>query len=222
MTNPASPTLKWEFSHEDLGYTIAEPVIVRINGKNEGTHITDSSRNGRWFVVFASGPTGPIEPGSHQFYGKSDKPLKLFVVDLEAQPPFDLGTDYWVINTLHDGTTLSSALGNSFGGSLATNAIDVDKNNKISTGRYSTDVVYVGYVKEQNSAGTTTWADGGLLRLVTKEDTNPANWVLSKVIDGDGVGPVTASIDKMYDDNGPDLWLYFGSGDTTTKAPLTA
>jgi type IV pilus assembly protein PilY1 len=212
VTNPASPTLKWEFSHEDLGYTLAEPVIVRINGKNEGTGITDSSKNGRWFVVFASGPTGPIEPGSHQFYGKSDKPLKLFVVDLEAQPPFDPGVDYWVIDELHDGTTLSSALGNSFGGSLATNAIDVDKINKISTGRYSTDVVYVGYVKEKNAAGTTTWADGGLLRLVTKEDTNPANWVLSKVIDGDGVGPVTASIDKMYDDNGPDLWLYFGSG----------
>lgn len=212
VTNPASPTLKWEFSHEDLGYTIAEPVIVRINGKNEGTGLIDSSRNGRWFVVFASGPTGPIEPGSHQFYGKSDKPLKLFVVDLEAQPPFDLGTDYWVIDKFHDNTTLSSALGNSFGGSLATNAIDVDKINKISTGRYSTDVVYVGYVKEKNSAGTTTWADGGLLRLVTKEDTDPTKWVLSKVIDGDGVGPVTASIDKMYDDNGPDLWLYFGSG----------
>lgn len=212
VTNPTSPALKWEFSHEDLGYTLAEPVIVRINGKDEGTGNTDLSKNGRWFVVFASGPTGPIEPGSHQFYGKSDKSLKLFVVDLEAQPPFDLGTDYWIIDKLHNDISLTSALGNSFGGSLATNAIDVDKINKISSGRYSTDVVYVGYVKEKNSAGTTTWADGGLLRLVTNEDTDPLKWKLSKVIDGDGIGPVTASIDKMYDDNGPDLWLYFGSG----------
>jgi type IV pilus assembly protein PilY1 len=212
VTNPASPALKWEFSHEDLGYTLAEPVIVRINGENDVTGNPDSSKNGRWFVVFASGPTGPIEPGSHQFYGKSDKSLKLFVVDLEAQPPFDLGTDYWVIDKLHDNTTLTSALGNSFGGSLATNAIDIDKIDKISSGRYSTDVVYVGYVKEKNAAGSTTWADGGLLRLVTKESTDPGTWALSKVIDGDGIGPVTASIDKMYDDNGPDLWLYFGSG----------
>jgi type IV pilus assembly protein PilY1 len=73
----------------------------------------------------------------------------------------------------------------------------------------------VGYVKPKTVSSVTTWTDGGLLRLVTKEDANPANWVLSKVIDG--VGPVTASLDKLYDDADktsakPVLWLYFGTG----------
>lgn len=208
VTDPENPTLKWEFSHPDLGYTTSEPAIVRINGEN-ASNIKDPSKNGRWFVVFASGPTGPIDPVSHQFYAKSDKPLKLFVVDLNATPPFVQNSNYWIIDKLHD----NSQIANAFGGSLATNAIDTDKNNRFSLGYYSTDVVYVGYV--QKKSGVESWTDGGLLRLVTKESTNPGEWVLSKVIDG--VGPVTASIEKLYDDADkidlkPVLWLYFGTG----------
>jgi type IV pilus assembly protein PilY1 len=208
VTNPENPTLKWEFSHPDLGYTTSEPAIVRINGKN-ASNIKDPNKNGRWFVVFASGPTGPIDPVSHQFYAKSDKPLKIFVVDLNPTLPFVQNSNYWIIDTLHDNTQIANA----FGGSLATNAIDTDKNNRFSLGYYSTDVVYVGYVKKES--GVDTWTDGGLLRLVTKEDPIPSNWVLSKVIEG--VGPVTASIDKLYDDADkidlkPVLWLYFGTG----------
>jgi len=213
VTNPASPALKWEFSHPDLGYTTSEPAIVRINGDNASG--PDPTKNGRWFVVVASGPTGPIDAASHQFYGRSDKPLKLFVIDLNAAPPFVLNTNYWIIDKLNDNTQIDNA----FGGSLASNALDTDKNNRFSQGFYSTDVVYVGYVKPKTDllSGVTTWTDGGLLRLTTKEDLNPGNWVLSKVIDG--VGPVTASIDKLYDDadkstgtTKPVLWLYFGTG----------
>ncbi len=209
VTDPENPTLKWEFTHADLGYTVSEPAIVRINGKN-ASNIADSGKNGRWFAVFASGPTGPIDTSTHQFYAKSDKTLKLFVVDLNATPPFVLGNNYWIIDTLNDGSHIADA----FGGSLSSNAIDTDKGNRFSLGYYSTDVVYVGYVKP-TTTGTTTWTDGGLLRLVTKEDTDPSHWVLSKVIDG--VGPVTASIEKLYDDadktSGKSvLWLYFGTG----------
>lgn len=210
VTNPENPALKWEFSHPDLGYTTSEPAIVRINGKN-ASDISDPNKNGRWFVVFASGPTGPIDPVTHQFYAKSDKPLKLFVVDLNATLPFVQNSNYWIIDKLHDNTQIANA----FGGSLATNAIDTDKNNRFSLGYYSTDVVYVGYVSPKTESGVTTWTDGGLLRLVTKDSENPGTWVLSKVIDG--VGPVTASIEKLYDDADkidlkPVLWLYFGTG----------
>jgi len=210
VTDPENPTLKWEFTHADLGYTVSEPAIVRINGKNT-SNIADPGKNGRWFAVFASGPTGPIDTSTHQFYAKSDKTLKLFVVDLNATAPFVQNNNYWIIDTLNDG----SHIDNAFGGSLATNAIDTDKGNRFSLGFYSTDVVYVGYVKPKTVSSVTTWTDGGLLRLVTKEDANPANWVLSKVIDG--VGPVTASLEKLYDDADktsakPVLWLYFGTG----------
>ena len=210
VTDPENPTLKWEFTNPDLGYTTSEPAIVRINGKNSSNN-PDPGKNGRWFVVFASGPTGPIDPTSHQFYAKSDKTLKLFVVDMNATPPFVQNSNYWIIDTLNDGSHIDDA----FGGSLASNAIDTDKGNRFSPGYYSTDVVYVGYVKPKTTGSTTTWTDGGLLRLVTKEDPDPSHWVLSKVIDG--VGPVTASIEKLYDDadktsGKPVLWLYFGTG----------
>jgi len=211
VTDPKNPGLLWEFSHPDLGYITAEPAIVRINGKKDASTDPDTSKNGRWFAVFASGPTGPIDATSHQFMGKSDKPLKFFVIDVNASPPFVQNTNYWILDTLSDGSQISNA----FGGSLVSNAIDTDKGNRFSGGFYSTDVVYAGYVKPETVSGVTTWTNGGLLRLMTKEDPNPANWVLSKVIDD--VGPVTASIDKLYDDadkvsGKPVLWLYFGAG----------
>lgn len=211
VTDPKNPAMMWEFSHPDLGYTTSEPAIVRINGKMDSSTDPDSGKNGRWFAVFASGPTGPIDATSHQFMGKSDKTLKFFVLDINASPPFVENSNYWIIDTLSDGSQIADA----FGGSLASNAIDTDKNNRFSSGFYSTDVVYAGYVKPKTESGVTTWTDGGLLRLLTKEDSNPANWVVSKVIDG--VGPVTASIEKLYDDydkqsGKPVLWLYFGSG----------
>jgi methionine-rich copper-binding protein CopC len=210
VSTPDSPSLLWSFSNPSLGYTISEPVIVRINGKKGGAgadqNDRDSTKNGRWFAVFASGPTGPIETTTHQFYGRSDQNMKIFVVDLKT-------------GALE--ATFDSGIPNSFGGSLSTNAIDVDKDNKYSMSRYSTDVVYIGYVKPKDVSGVKQWVDGGLMRLVIpyndplKDPTDPTKWTLSTVIDG--VGPITASIDKLFDSrdkftNNPVLWLYFGGG----------
>lgn len=210
VTNPDSPGLKWRFAHPELGYSTVDPVIVRVNGvKGTGTNpnAPDSTKNGRWFVVFASGPTGPIEPLSHQFFGRSDQNLKLFVVDLKTgflERTIDTGIQY------------------AFAGSLANNALDTDKGNKASASFYSTDVIYVGYVKPRTVSGTTTWTDGGLGRLLTNNSTDPANWSFNKVIDG--IGPVTAAIDTLYDDKDtesgmPELWILFGSGRYYYKSP---
>jgi hypothetical protein len=217
VTTPDSPSLLWSFSNPSLGYTISEPVIVRVNGKKGGAGADkddrDSSKNGRWFAVFASGPTGPIETTTHQFYGRSDQNMKIFVVDLK---------------TGGLAATFDSGIPNSFGGSLSTNAIDVDKDNKYSLSFYSTDVIYIGYTKPKEVSGVKQWVDGGIMRLVIpyndplKDPTDPTKWALSKVIDGDGtssntVGPVTASIDKLFEkrnkvSNEPELWLFFGGG----------
>ncbi|HTP64355.1 MAG TPA: PA14 domain-containing protein [Geobacteraceae bacterium] len=226
VTNPESPSLMWEFSDPGLGYSTVDPVIVRINGQTgTGPNPTapDQTKNGRWFVVFASGPTGPINTSSHQFYGRSDSDrLRIYVVDLNAKPPFVQGSNYWVIDQLYDGSTIPNA----FGGSLTTNGIDIDKNTRSHPDFYSTSVVYVGYAKPRTKSysGTniTSWTDGGILRLATHDSTDPTQWTLSTLIDG--VGPVTASIDKLYDDKDtttaidgvisppPALWLYFGTG----------
>ncbi len=204
VTIPESPSLLWSFSNPSLGYTISEPVVVRINGKKGGSgpdkDDPDSSKNGRWFAVFASGPTGPIETTSHQFYGRSDQNLKIFVVDLKTGAL---------------AATFDSGVANAFAGSLSSNALDTDKENKYSSSYYTTDVVYIGYVKPKEVSGIMQWVDGGILRLVTKGETDPTKWAISTVIDG--AGPVTASIDKLFDSadqitGGPELWLYFGSG----------
>ncbi len=58
VTNPGAPSLLWEFTHEDLGYVLGRPSIVRLS-------------DGRWGAIIGSG------------YGL-DKSAKLFVVDMQT------------------------------------------------------------------------------------------------------------------------------------------
>jgi type IV pilus assembly protein PilY1 len=188
-----------------LGYATSGPAVVRVGAKD---------KNGRWFAVFASGPMGPIDTTSHTFYGKSDQNLKLFVVDVAT------GT---LLRTIDTG------IKNAFASSITNGVIDNDKWTSANAGFYSDDAVYIGYTMTADATPTTTslWNKGGIIRLFTKEDTNPANWVSSTVIDG--IGPVTTSIAKLqdrfafYDKTVTSaaigkLWLYFGSGRYFQKA----
>jgi type IV pilus assembly protein PilY1 len=196
VTNPTDPTMMWEFTDPDLGYATTGPAIIRVG---------DSTKNGRWFAVFASGPTGSIETSSHQFQGKRDQPLKLFVVDLK------LGTLIRTIDTLKDGSTLPFA----FGGSMAGGAIDTDRANTGLPGNYKDDAVYFGYVSRARggtdaSISTDVWTSGGVLRLNTYDNIAPAQWTLTKLMDG--IGPVTTAIARLQDRGKKSLWLYFGTG----------
>ncbi|MSN26355.1 MAG: hypothetical protein GJV46_10880 [Geobacter sp.] len=208
------PVMKWEFPPRDaadnfgLGYATSGAAIVRIAAKKTvgGVVKPDTAANGKWFAVFASGPTGPIDTTTQRFMGKSNQNLKLFVVDLGAtvtqSAPFVLGTNYWVIDT---------GIADAFGGSLVGSAIDTDKWDTSSDGNYQDDALYVGYTKKRtDSTGEVTWTDGGVGRLLTKESTNPSEWVFSKVIDG--IGPVTTGIARLQDRKNKKLWLYFGTG----------
>lgn len=182
VTDPGSPSLLWEFSNAQLGYSTSGPAIVRIG---------DMDQNGKWFAVFASGPTGPIDTSAHQFMGKSDQNLRLFVLDLKTGA---------LLRTIDTG--ISSA----FGGSLYNSTFDAEKGDIASSGFYSDDVVYIGYT----TLSGTTWTGGGVLRLLTKEDPDPANWVVNTIISG--IGPVTSAVTKLQDRRNHNLWLYFGSG----------
>lgn len=197
ITNPEVPKYMWEFSNSLLGLSTSAPAIVRVGPKD---------KNGRWFAVFGNGPFGPIDHGTQQFKAESDQKLSFFVVDLNASPPFVLNTNYWIKDTLADGSQINSA----FAGTLLGGSIDADRRESTKTGNYQDDAVYAGYVK-LGSAGK--WTDGGVVRIMTMEDQNPANWKVSKVIDG--IGPVTTAIARTQDTRpGTDrnLWLYFGTG----------
>ncbi|MEC4677044.1 MAG: hypothetical protein VST72_09045, partial [Nitrospirota bacterium] len=179
ITDLENPELLWEFSAPGLGFASTGPAIIRINARStEYANLPDKDRNGRWFAIFVSGPTGPIDTVERQFKGYSDQNLKLFVVDVK---------DGTLVRTIDTGIT------NAFGGSLFTAATDFDID-------YQDDVIYIGYTKSEDAKPTaaTQWTEGGVIRLVTGEDRrgtafnwtdtalNPDNWVWSHVIENTG------------------------------------
>jgi type IV pilus assembly protein PilY1 len=186
VTNPESPSVLWEFSDPALGFATTGPAVVRINARN-GSGVVDRSLNGKWIVVFGSGPTGPIS--DRQFFGKSDQTLKLFVVDLRTGA---------LLRTIERDSN-NATIANAFAGSLINSTADFNLD-------YQDDAVYIGYVKE--NAGV--WNQGGVLRLQTKGNPDPANWETSRLVDD--VGPVTSSIVRLQSNTWHTNWLFFGTG----------
>ncbi|QWV96046.1 pilus assembly protein PilY [Geomonas nitrogeniifigens] len=188
VSDPKNPSLMWEFNRaadNDLGFATTGPAIVRVG---------DRAKNGRWFAIFGSGPTGPIDTDGNQFQGRSNQNLKFFVVDLKT------GEMVRAIDT---------EIAEAFAGSMMGGAIDADRWDSSANGFYQDDAVFAGYTKKV--AGTpATWTDGGVIRIVTHNDTDPAHWTWSKVIEG--TGPVVTSIARLQDRKNKKLWLYFGSG----------
>jgi type IV pilus assembly protein PilY1 len=178
VTDQNNPTLLWEFSDPTLGFATTGPSVVRIG---------DSDKNGRWFVVFGSGPTGPIDSATHQFKGYSDQNLKLFIIDLKNGPT---SGNLWTIDT---------GITEAFAGSMINTTNDPDLD-------YNDDVVYIPFVKRNGAV----WEDGGIGRIFTKENQDPGTWVWNKVIDG--IGPVTSSVQRLQHKNKGQLWIYFGAG----------
>lgn len=227
VTNPESPLFLWEFNASAsgaLGATTTGPVVVRESYRNSSNSVVTTA-NGKWYAVFASGATGPINTTYHEFLGQSDQDLMIFIVDLATGALVQ---------------TIDTGLKNAFAASLTTNSIDTDKWNPSATGYYSDDAIYIGYTQALNPNSTTPgpWTQGGVLRLTTSDmpcsptttnpttcssitttscgtcGTNPATgnpaWTLSTLING--TGPVTTAITKLQDTTNNTLWIYFGTG----------
>lgn len=226
VTNPVIPAFKWEFSDASiaadtsadaadrgLGFTTPGAVIIRVNAADASDR-PGKKRNGRWFAVMASGPTGAIDSGNLQFTGHSDQNLKIYIVDLNATMPFTKGTNYWVKDT-----QIPFAFANSLSGA----AIDLDRWSSTKDGNYSDDVVYITYTKASlTSAGSpakdypasaTAWNKGGIIRLVTNHNPDPSTWFLSSLIGSQNdIGPITTSVGRIQDRANKKLWVYFGEG----------
>lgn len=209
----AQPTLLWEFSNPALGYSTSGPAIMRLNSKSSTAPFApQSTTNGRWFAVYASGPTGPIDTTTKQFKGKSDQNLKLFVVDMEKGPVVSADpkqNGLWIIDT---------GISEAFAGSISNNAVvDAEMVDPKNTNLRQDDVLYVGYTRKcvSGDSGCTVgeWTTGGVLRLVVPDSANPDTmdigaWKTSKVVDG--IGPVTTTVSKLMSKN--NLYLFFGTG----------
>ena len=180
QTDPANhqPRILWEFSDPALGFSTSGPALVRVG---------DRTRNGSWYVVLGSGPTGPISTSDQQFQGRSDQTLKIFVLNLKdgnrAVSPY-----------------IDTGITDAFAGSLFNATNDTDLN-------YQDDVVYVPYLRKDAAAGT--WTQGGVGRLLTKE-SKPSGWDWSVVIEN--TGPVTSAPGRLETKDKDKLWLFFGTG----------
>ncbi len=213
LANPSDPlnhppVLLWEFSDPGLGFSTTGPAIVRISPRKViggvTTNLPDNYKNGRWFVVLGSGPTGPINTSTHQFMGYSDQNMKLFILDLKTG----------VLES-----SIDSLKQNAFAGSMMNAAIDFDQDNPTSNGFYSDDALYFGYTQVEGALATSNWTSGGVLRLFMKNSLypngsgteNPA-WALSPVIQN--IGPVTAAVAKLqnYKAGAEAVRLFFGTG----------
>jgi type IV pilus assembly protein PilY1 len=205
ITDLNNPQLLWEFSNENipaaelatggLGFSTSGPGVVRISALN-AVGAPDHDKNGRWLVVFGSGPTGPIDTATHQFKGFSDQPLKLFILDLATGQ---------LLRTINTGESYA------FAGSLRDAAMDFDQHYVEREGFYQDEAVYFGFVKAEHDPPNvaTEWNTGGIFRLTTKNDLDPNNWVLSKFLD---TGPVTSKVAKLQDFKRHKLFLFWGTG----------
>jgi type IV pilus assembly protein PilY1 len=211
ITDPTDPSLLWEFSHPSLGFSTTGPAVVRIAAKKgdtngdgdvDGKDDPDNTRNGRWFVLFGSGSTGPIDTDTHQFKGFSDQNMKVFLLDLE------------------DGSlvrTFDSGIANSFAGSMINAPIDFDQGDSFEHGFYQDDAVYFGFVKAETNppVATTKWNTGGVMRLWTKNSLDPDSadsdlrWEMNTFIN---VGPVPSAVAKLQNYKTDEFRLYWGTG----------
>jgi type IV pilus assembly protein PilY1 len=200
--NPANWDLLWEFTHEELGFSTTGPTIVKISpkkGDKNGDGLFDSrddgddEKNGHWYVALLSGPTGPNDIASRQFMGRSDQNLKLFVLDLRNTGAWLKDTNYWVRDT---------GIANAFGGSTISATVDPDVD-------YQDDALYLTYTE---SAGlfANPFIDGGVLRVLTNEISDPTQWRVNKFMED--IGTVTASAGRLKNIITKDLWVYFGTG----------
>jgi len=204
VTDPTNPSPMWEFTNPGLGFTTTGPAVVRINALSGSTR--DVTLNGEWYVVFGSGPTGPIDNTNNQFLGRSKQNLKFFVLNLKT-------------GTLDQ--TIDTGITEAFAGSMINSVADFNLD-------YQDDAIYAGYVKKVGSGTSATWTDGGVGRILTA-NTTPTNagggsWKWGKVIDGttaDPIGPVTSSVARLQNRNFDTNWLFFGAGRYFFENPPT-
>ncbi|GFO63912.1 hypothetical protein GMPD_18310 [Geomonas paludis] len=184
VSDPEAPSLMWEFNDPAMGFATTGPAVVRVGPRD---------KNGHWYAVFGSGPTGKIDTNNNQFKGQSNQTLKFFIVDLRT------GT---LLRTIDTG------IENAFAGSMLGGPIDADRWDSYANGHYQDDAILVGYTKKNTT--TNTWSDGGVIRITTKESSTVNNWGWSHVIED--TGPVVTAISRLQDRKNKRLWLYFGSG----------
>ena len=141
VTNPTQPTLLWEFTDVNMGYTYGNPVITKL-------------QSGEWVVLVTSGYNN-VSPG--------DGVGRLYVLDASTgalvrtistgvgsiTTPSGLGRiSAWVDNTTADNTALRA-----YGGDMLGNLWRFDINGNVGAAGYDAQLLVTFYA---DTAGTVT------------------------------------------------------------------
>lgn len=183
ITNPeAPPKVLAEITHPDMGYTVAEPTLVKMRAADPITGSYTAPVLNEWYIVMASGPAGSGDVGRaaalHQ--ATSEKSAKLFVYDLKRKK----------LDTFDSGES------NSFIGGL--HAVDWSRD-------YIDDAVYFGIV-----SGTVDTPTGTLKRAIIDITSGTVTASISQVLDVT-TQPFSATPMTLRDRLG-EFWVYSGTG----------
>lgn len=183
VTDPEQPPeILAEITHPDMGYTVAEPTLVKMRVADPLTGSYVSPPVNEWYVVMGSGPAGSSSIGQaaalHQ--ATSEKTAKLFAYDLNRK-------SLQVIDT---------GEANSFVGGL--HATDWSRD-------FVDDAVYFGTV-----GGSVNAAVGKLLRIAADPVTAALLPTVTQVLDVTNK-PFSATPLTVRDRLG-EYWVYSGSG----------
>ncbi len=168
ITHPKKPKFLWEFTHPNLGFSYSGPGVVR--------------RDGKYFVVFASGPQSRD--------GDSEQNLHVFALKLND----DLEVESLYVRDF------GNSFKNAFGGRLFTDGLDVDEDG-------NTDFIFLGYA--YSASGKIEDWKGGIVKIWTGK-TNPAEWDYETNYFNAAQQPILAKVEfsKCFDR----WYVYAGSG----------
>lgn len=205
ITDPRTPNLLWEKTHEKMGFTTSFPGFVRL----ETTAGFQNPEDDEWFCVFGSGPT--------TYEGTSNQSARIFILDL-ATGEF--------LNVDGLGNVLPQFVSSEADGFMG-NPVTIDYQLN-----YNDDFIYV---PETYDAAAGASGKGKMLRISTRGgdvdpdsfsyETDPDNWVMSPLTDKFRIvgnpdiplPPITSSANASVDKDN-NLWIYFGTGKYVNSA----
>ncbi|MBX2859000.1 MAG: hypothetical protein KTR17_10085 [Cellvibrionaceae bacterium] len=101
VTNPESPPqLIAEISHENMGYTMSRPTVIKARRPAAGSNNFAAIPSGgdQWFLVMGSGPFGADAAGRTDALQRavSEQKAKVFFFDLQAKNFVSFGTEQYL------------------------------------------------------------------------------------------------------------------------------
>lgn len=192
ITNPTTPTLLWEFTDPDMGFSYSGPAVITRK-------VDDAVKR---YIMFLSGPLnskGEVATGQD---------LKIYILKLNDNFEIAANGVFKIDGQGEPGFEKESKLSDlraAFGGRLFTNGIDTDEDG-------STDAIFFGVnrlVSSEYKGNVFAIAPTDDDPITTKGNRNEIEWNIAQIFNS-GSAPVTAKIEygNCYGNN----YIYFGTG----------